>query len=610
MCGIVGVVERSQAVDRTRFTAMVRSLILRGPDQEGIRIEKNIALGHRRLSIIDTSVHARQPLENEDASVRIVYNGEIYNYRQVKSALTEKHRFVSASDTEVLVHGYEEYGADLVRHVEGMFAFCIHDRTREQLFLARDHFGKKPLYYYLDDERFVFASELKAMLAYPPLKKRLSVDDRAVTQFLFYGYIPSPGSIFSQIRKVPPSTAFTFDIASWRIQDMNVYWEPGAIAVNRRISMDDTVAQTETLIDAAVQKRLMADVPLGVFLSGGIDSSIVTASLARHTDKVNAFTVSYRNAPEADESAYADYAAKRLGIPLDHCYLEGAAVKPAFEAMLDYLDEPLADAAVIPLYYVAQYAKKHITVALSGDGGDELFGGYEKHRAQVFIERLSFLRWLASAAAFLFPKDNVYRKFFTMLRYPFPVRQFIFGSGGLLPADAARLLGHTIDIRSVFREAFAWFEECKGHDILNRSLYLDCRLQLPDWYLVKGDRATMAASLEMRNPLLDKDLAEFVFSLPGSMKVNDGTSKYIIKRIAEKIFGRDFAYRPKRGFGVPLDRWIRSELSDLFKQHTGTGRFSNAYARVLYDEHCSGRADHRFTLLRILQLNVWAGKYE
>lgn len=356
----------------------------------------------------------------------------------------------------------------------------------------------------------------------------------------------------------------------------------------------------------------MSDVPLGVFLSGGVDSSLVTAMLSQVSQNVNAFTVCYKNSPEADESAYAERVAKKLGVNYHLCYFEDALVKENFIEILDYLDEPMADAAIIPLYYVAKFARDKITVALSGDGGDEIFGGYGKYQAQKAIENYRLFLPFASAAKFLLPRGSSYYKLLDCVRLPFAARQFIFGSGSLLAGEAGRLLkSGSIDINKVFEEAIKYADEFRQNDVINKALYLDCKIQLPDWYLVKGDRATMAVSLEMRNPLLDKSLAEYAFTLPGSWKIRAGQTKYITKKIAEKYIDRDILYRQKSGFGVPLDKWIRNELKDLFGEylHKDNGYFNMAYVKELHDAHMSGRADNRFKLLRIFSFNYWKEKY-
>ncbi|OGR97381.1 MAG: asparagine synthase (glutamine-hydrolyzing) [Elusimicrobia bacterium RBG_16_66_12] len=599
-------------MDRGQFLTMLATLDKRGPDQFGCSVVDNIALGHRRLSIIDLSEAGKQPMYSEDGSVGLVLNGEIYNYQELKKELHDKYRWKSKTDTEVLLHGYEEYGPAIVDRIEGMFAFAVLDMRRKVVTLARDHFGKKPLYYYLDDEIFCFASEMKALLKNAEIKSRVRVDRLSLAKYLFYGYIPSPNTICDKIRKLEPSTVVQFRLPEWRLEAKRSFWKLEDVRVNAGLGEGEILEKSEDLIRKAVKKRLMADVPLGVFLSGGVDSSLVTAYLSQCAPRTRAFNVCYDNHPELDESRHAQTVARKLGVPLHSCHFEDSAAEENFLGILDYMDEPMADAAIVPLYFVSKFAREEITVVLSGDGGDELFGGYEKYRAQKFIETYSSLKPLADLLKPLLPRGGPYYKLLDAFGLDFAARQFIFGGGGFLVEDARELLNQRLPgLGLVFEEAIRYSGAFRQEDVVNKSLYLDCRIQLPDWYLVKGDRATMSASLEMRNPLLDKDLAEFAFSLSGNWKIRGRESKYILKRLAEKCVGRETVYRSKKGFGLPLAAWIRSELRQLFGDHLGIGNdyFDSKYVMRLYEEHMAGR-NHMFELLRILNFNFFLRKYE
>jgi asparagine synthase (glutamine-hydrolysing) len=611
MCGILGQVNRKEAVNRVLFSAMLDTLKKRGPDQSGDFFVGNVALGQRRLSIIDLSQAGKQPMFNEDGSVAIIFNGEIYNYQAVKKELEDDHRWKSKSDTEVLLHGYEEFGQKIVEKIEGMFAFAIYDQKNNLLTLARDHFGKKPLYYYLDEEIFCFASELKAIVKNPQIKQKLKIDELSLAKYLFYGYIPSPNSIFDRIKKLEPATAFQFDLKNWKVINKYNFWKLEDIKISKNYTEDEILNKTEELIKKSVEKRLMSDVPLGVFLSGGVDSSLITKYLSEYSPNVNSFTVCYRNSKEADESEYAKRVASKLGINYNLCYFEDRLVRENFLEILDYLDEPMADAAIIPLYFVSKFAKDKITVVLSGDGGDELFGGYDKYKAQKFIEDFGFLSFLSGLGSKFIPQKSPYYKLLRSFSLDFSARQFIFGSGSFLPEEAGKLLKRPIKLDLVFEEAQKYKNAFTQKDAINKSLFLDCKIQLPDWYLVKGDRATMATSLEMRNPLLDRDLAEFAFSLSGSWKIRHGEQKYVLKKLASQYFDHDLIYRKKSGFGVPLDKWIRHELKDLFQEYLlqDNGFFDLGYVKLMHDEHMSGKADHRFRLLRIFNFNYWFKKY-
>ncbi|MFH1048213.1 MAG: asparagine synthase (glutamine-hydrolyzing) [Patescibacteria group bacterium] len=612
MCGILGQISRSGSVGQEMFLEMLETLSKRGPNQKGHFFDNNIALGHRRLSVIDLSESGKQPMSNENENITIVFNGEIYNYKEFKKNLKQNHIWKSKTDTEVLIHGYEDYGQDVVKKIEGMFAFAIYEKDKQLITLARDHFGKKPLYYYLDENVFCFASEIKAIIKNKEIKKKLKIDRLSLTKYLFYGYIPSPNSIFDKIKKLEPSTVIQFDIKNWKLVNKHQYWNLEDTKLNNDISETEILEKSEELIKKAVEKRLMSDVPLGIFLSGGVDSSLIASYLSKYSSQASSFTVCYKDYPEADESGYAERVAKKLGINHNVCYFENKLVQESFLEIMDYLDQPIADAAIIPLYFISKYAKNKITVALSGDGGDEIFGGYSKYKAQKFIEDHKYANFLVNIAKPFINGNNPYYKLFEAYNLNFSARQFIFGSGSFLADEASQLLNNsTINLNEIFEEAASYEKMFKQNDIINKSLFLDCKIQLPDWYLMKADRATMAASLEVRSPLLDKELAEFVFSLNGGWKIKNGEYKYILKKLASRYVDRDIIYRNKKGFGVPLCGWIRNELKDLFKEYLFLENefFNKKYIEKIYLEHMSEKADNSFKLLRIFNFNYWYKKY-
>lgn len=612
MCGIFGRVNRHEEINKDLFFTQLNTLTKRGPDTFGTESWGRVALGHRRLSIIDLSDNGNQPMFNESRNLAVVFNGEIYNYKTVLDKLTGTHMLTSVSDTEVLLHGYEEYGSRLVNVIEGMFAFCIYDSVKEQLFLARDHFGKKPLYYYLDENVFMFASEIKAIVADPYIKERIEVDNNSLVKFLYYGYIPSPNTVFKQIHKLQPSHSIIFDIATWRLIDDNVFWEPQNITI-KDYSDENIVSTLDDLVDKAVTMRLVADVPVGIFLSGGIDSSIVAHYVSKHTSNLTSYTVCYEDNEDIDESEYARFVAERCGFKHNLIDFAAGSVLSTFREIYNYLDEPLADSAVVPLYFISKESRKDLTVVLGGDGGDELFAGYPKYAAQKFIDSNS---WANKIAPYLskVPLSSNYKRLLSAFNYNFAIRQFIFGSGGFLPEETGGLLSKEVVQQSLFQtfdDAVNYDSEYRHDDSVNRGSYLDCRLQLPDWYLVKSDRATMANSQEMRSPLLDKSLAEFAFSIHGDSKIKNGVSKYFLKKLAEKYYPKKFVYRKKRGFGVPMDKWIRSELKELFYDVCleDTNFFNREYVNNLLELHIKEKENNSFKLLRIFSINYILGKH-
>ncbi|RKZ58338.1 MAG: asparagine synthase (glutamine-hydrolyzing) [Candidatus Parabeggiatoa sp. nov. 3] len=609
MCGILGQINRSEKVDAGSFSAMLETLASRGPDQTGVHIEDNLALGHKRLSIIETSEVGKQPFYSQDKKVILIFNGEIYNYKTLRKKLA--YRCQTKTDTEVLLNAYLAYGQKATEHIEGMFSYAVFDKRTQLITLARDHFGKKPLYYYLDDNLFCFASEIKALLLNPYLRKRLEISQSSLIKYLFYGYIPSPNSIFTHINKLEPATTFQFDIQQWQIKNKFRYWQLEKIQPVINLSDNDILATTEELFDQAVSKRLMADVPLGLFLSGGVDSTLVASKIAKYAPNSQAFTVRYKDYQKIDESHYAKRVANQLGLNFQAGDFENSLVFDNFVEILDYLDEPMADIAIVPLYFIAKFARDKITVVLSGDGGDELFGGYSKYQAQAFIENHAYLGYFAAIAKRVFSKSSPFYKLFDSYQLSFAARQFIFGSGSFAPNEVAMLLNKQINLDQVFEEALDYAGKCGNLDALNKSMFLDCAIQLPDWYCVKGDRATMAASMEMRCPFLDKALAEFAFSLAGKHKIKSREGKLILKNIASKHVDRDIIYRAKRGFVVPFDHWIKNELKALFAEYLflDNGYFENTMVQSLFQDHLAGKADNQFKLLRIFNFNYWYEKY-
>lgn len=627
MCGITTLVRRDGDIDRELLRQLTWLLHHRGPDEEGFYFEDRVALGHQRLSIIDLK-SGRQPLFNEDGTIGIVFNGEIYDYRNHKAALEDKgHLFKTQADTEVLVHLFEEYNYRLSEHIEGMFAFSIYDKRNKTVTISRDHFGKKPIFFYLDDLIFAVASEVKALLKIPEILSNISIDHGSLTKYLFYGYIPSPYTIFDKIRKLEPSTTMQFKIDEWQVVRKYNYWDllrEGMISED--VCEEEILDRLDHLITEAVKKRLMADVPLGAFLSGGVDSSLMCAVAKKLKQDLQTFTVSY-SYREIDESDYAKAVAGHIGAKSNLCNFGKDDVVDTFKEVLDFMDEPVADAAIIPTYFISKFAAKHVKVVLSGDGGDELFGGYPKYNAQIVAERIhnvlprsaiSMIDRIGSPILRAMPltggkRDNL-TKFISTMKYDFSARNFLWGSGSFLPEEIVQLLDlDNLDVRAVFQDAIACEQGFNQDDILNKALYLDCKIQLPDWYLTKTDRASMANSLEMRNPFLDKALAEFAFSIPGRYKIKDGQNKYLLKKLASNYVPRTVIYREKRGFGVPLNHWIRGGLKELFfdglNGEVSRAFFNKDYLMSIWNDHISEKEDNSFKLLRIINFVYFCNSY-
>ena len=618
MCGILGFVDRSFHLTKNEGDFALNSLQSRGPDSTSSTFKKNekfcYYLGHKRLSIIDLSSAGNQPMMTNDGRYTLVYNGEIYNFLELKKKLTSKGvYFKGTSDSEVLLQAFALWGSEIAAELSGMFAYGIFDAQDACFHLARDHFGKKPVYYFISNDIFAFASEQKALLALRPIRDIVTVDSTSLTKYLYYGYVPAPHGIFKQIKKLEPATSLKFNVREWCIEGPTRFWKLSAntmMEFNSR-SERENVEHLEFLIDEAVSRRVNSDVPLGLFLSGGLDSSLIARSLARHSKEFKVMNVRYPDSPEINEDNEARYVTENLGLDLSVVSLDGRGVSESFTEILDYLDEPMADIAIVPLYHLSKIARETITVALTGDGGDEVFGGYPKYRAQALIESLGLLRRLGTPLRHLFRSDSPYFKFFSSLSMNFVERQFIFGSGGFLPNEVFSLTGQKQDLNEVFLDATQVNEASTFEDPVNQSMYLDCRIQLPEWYLVKSDRATMAASLEARSPFLDKDIVEYAFSLHGRWKIKNGEGKYLLKKVAERYFNRDFVYRQKKGFAVPLSKWINSEHKELFSEYLfrKSEYFSYPMVKRLYDDHVSGRVRNEFKLYRVFAFNYWRERY-
>ncbi|RMG06510.1 MAG: asparagine synthase (glutamine-hydrolyzing) [Planctomycetota bacterium] len=628
MCGIAGIVWQDPARpgDGEGVLAMARALAHRGPDGEGVEVLGPAALGHRRLAVIDLSEAARQPLSNEDGSVWTVFNGEVYNFAALREELEARgHRFRSRTDSEVIVHLYEELGAGLVERLRGMFAFALWDAREQRLLLARDRAGQKPLHYALDAEALRFASEPAALFAAggapPP-----APDAEAICLYLHYGWVPAPRSAFAGVRKLPPA-----HLLEWRPggpASLRRYWTPSYGPKHDASSARARAALVEELgvrVDEAVRSRLVADVPVGAFLSGGIDSGLVVASMARaRAEPVRTFTIGFEQAAY-DESELAEATARHCGT--DH---RRRVVRPdALELLprlLRHYGEPFADSSALPTYRVSELAREDVTVVLSGDGGDELLAGYLRYGASVLAGLLDF--WPASLRQALgaqaerlpelgWPRDPLrYLKRFLAAGGRDPARRAAEWTMIVKPALARRLLQPEVlatlrglDPTDVYAERYAAAPgaTCPGE----RVLWADFCLYLPDDILTKVDVASMSHSLEARAPLLDHRLVEWILRLPWSLKIRRGEQKWIARRLAERRLPRAVARGGKYGFSVPLDAWFRGPLLPLFRETVlAPDARVRAWVRPvvveeLLQQHLARRARWEYPLWAILWLELW-----
>ena len=605
-----------EQVDGAQVHRMCQSIVHRGPDDEGIYTQGPVGLGMRRLSIIDLS-GGHQPIHNEDKSIWIVYNGEIYNFPELRRGLEQRgHKFYTHTDTEIIVHLYEELGADCVKKLRGMFAIALYDERRQSLLLARDRLGKKPLHYAVHQGRLLFGSEIKTMLTVAP--ELAEVNPEGLLQYFYFGYIPDPHTAFRRIHKLPPGHLMEYRNGRTSIRE---FWDLPEYGTQAAMSEEDCLEELERRLEEAVRIRLISDVPLGALLSGGVDSSIIVALMARVTSQpVKTFSIGFE-AEKFNEAEYARLVAERFGT--DHHEL---ILNPNLEETLTFLsgmlEEPFGDSSMLPTYYVSRMARQHVTVALSGDGGDELFAGYDRYL--VAMERRKFDRipnWLGRIY-----RDQVHHR----------VPAGMYGKNLAWNASLAARDRYLDDVsylpvlhreRSLFSKDFLraaehlpnpleqwqhYYDHAPAKDPLSRLLYLDTKTYLTADILAKVDRMSMATSLEVRVPMLDHEFVEWVAGLPVDWKFRTGTRKFILKKLAERLgIPPALLHRRKQGFQLPLVEWMRDSMKDqylrvLLEERTlQRGYFKPDAVRALIDEHTRGRRNRSGILWRMLVLELW-----
>jgi len=624
MCGICGQINReySHPVDLADIKRMCDAIVHRGPDDEGQHVRDNVGLGMRRLSIIDLTTGS-QPIYNEDGSIVIVFNGEIYNHNELRRELIAKgHIFKTKADTEAIVHAYEEYGVDCPTKLNGMFAFAIWDSRKKQLFLARDRIGIKPLYYYVDKNRIVFGSELKSILQIRDVPR--SVNPKALDNFLTFEYIASPLSIFEKIYKLPPAHWLLYRDGQVRIEK---YWQLQYRASSK--TEDELAEEFLYLFQDAVKLRLMSDVPLGSFLSGGLDSSSIVAMMRRSApNSVKTFSIGFDDATY-NELPYARTIANYFKTEHHEEFITPNVVSLT-EKIFHQLDEPFGDFSVFPTYLVSQMARKHVTVVLSGDGGDELFAGYDTYIADRIARQYQklpgFLRngFINPIVNLLPPTDkkkgliNRARRFVEGTKLPAHlqhVRWMIF----LQEAEKNWL--YSQDLKSALSDhnPYAFIEEkfasLASNDPLDQQEYVDITTYLVDDILVKVDRMSMAVSLEARVPFLDHRFVEFAASVPPEMRLRGKRTKYLLKKAMTGILPDSIINRGKEGFSIPIKNWMKKELKPMMIEALSesslkkTGFFQPSYVKKLIKEHLDGKENHSHRLWALMMFQMWHEVY-
>jgi asparagine synthase (glutamine-hydrolysing) len=617
MCGIAGFISKENtnaAESESRLDAMCKIITHRGPDEQGMTVQGRAALGMRRLSIIDLA-GGQQPIFNEDDSMFIVFNGEIYNFLELREDLLKRsYKFKTHSDTETILHAYEEYGENCVDHLRGMFAFAIWNKRDESLFIARDRVGKKPLFYSLINGNFVFGSELKVLLEHGEISKE--IDYSALDSYLTFGYVPEEFCIFKDVKKLLPGHSLTFKNGK---VETRKYWDFNYIKPVEIKSEAQYIERLREEITDAVKVRLISEVPLGAFLSGGVDSSTIVATMAKLSQKpVKTFSIGF-NEDSFNELKYARVAAKHFNTE-HHEFVVTPDLVEIVDELVWHFDEPFADSSALPTYMVSKMARDYVTVVLSGDGGDELFAGYTRYvtdkKRSGFANLPNFVRKGVQAVSENLPHSAKGRNYLynasldSIDRYIDSVSHFNkLRRKSLYNKDFLANLNGSFGTAETIFQQFA--ESVETGNPIDNLLYLDSKTYLPADILVKVDRMTMATSLEARGPLLDHKLIEYVVGMPTELKLKGLETKYIFKKAMEGIVPHEILYREKQGFGVPINEWINSQLKEKIHETLSDSRtiqrgyFDKKYIETLLDEHHCNRRDHSHSLWILWMLELW-----
>lgn len=621
MCGIVGKYnfQKNIPVDEDLIRKMCSQITHRGPDDEGVYVKESIGLGMRRLSIIDLK-GGNQPIFNEDKTIVIVYNGETYNFVELREVLEKKgHQFYTATDTEVLVHAYEEYGINFIKDIRGMFALSLWDGRKKRLILARDRMGQKPLYYREKDGTLWFCSEIKSMLMDPSIER--IPDIKSLDYYLTFNYIPAPRTIFEGIKKLPPATMLICENGQTRIEK---YWTLDN-SISNTMDENEYADHLYELLSESVKMRLISDVPLGAFLSGGIDSSIIVGLMAEHSSlPVKTFSIGFSE-EEFSELEYARVIAKRFSTD-HHEYIVTSDVKDLIPKLIWYFNEPVGDSSAIPTYYVSKMTRQSVTVALSGDGADEQFCGYGKYPIiQNIISKNSLngrLRSLVGKVILnkdldFLSVDSIFKRIQKSIGYRFSPpkdRDFMWISH-FNSSFKNKLYSAEIKDNIQKQQARAFYksktDQSPNKDILSQIMFADLTGYLPDDLLVKVDIASMANSLEVRSPFLDHKFVEFAVAIPNSLKLRHGETKYILKKAFARLLPDEVLERKKMGFSIPIDKWFRHDLREFsYETLLDCNKeikdyFDQKFLKHMLDAHCSGVANYGTKLWLLINFALW-----
>jgi len=616
MCGICGF----NFEDKKLLTSMADEIKHRGPNAAGYFTDKGISLGSRRLSIIDLSKAGNQPIYNEDKSIALVYNGEIFNFQGLRQKLIEKgHSFKSNTDSEVIVHAYEEYGVDCLKYFNGFWGFALYDSKKKILFISRDRLGLKPLYYYYDGKKFVFASEIKAILKYAALKRAINLD--ALSYFLTYRYIPSDMTIFNGISKLKPAHYALLDLKTGKLK-INKYWEMSFDETGKKDS--EIEKEIIALLKDSVEKRLISDVPLGAYLSGGIDSSSIVAMMKNFSDEINTYSLAFEHDKIGNELEHAKKVSELFGTRHKEITINADIIKDLGKIVW-HLDEPMSDPAAVPVYYLSKEAKKSVTVILTGDGADELFAGYDQYKFLSMGYKMRFLpkpiKRIIPNSARLIPKALLNK----IYKYSSATGSQMFDRLGKMIIDVnnnkAKAYADVVGIfddeekQSLLKFKFDYhYDEINKNffskgDFIKQLTYFDVKNYLAEDLLMKPDKMCMAHGIEARVPYLDYRLVEYSFSIPSSLKLRNNTTKYILKKALRNYLPKEVLHRKKQPFHMPLDEWFSRGLKDYFfellNEPINSKLFDKNYIKKIFDNYNNSKLYYGRQLWSLGIFNIW-----
>ena len=618
MCGISGILNRKSCspVTKQLVSTMNDQMVHRGPDADGVFVEGNIGLGHRRLKIIDLAGGV-QPMFSADRQIVTVFNGEIYNFKELKKQLEVKgHQFSTHSDTEIIISAYLEYGDECVNYFNGMFGIAIYDKSNQKLLIFRDRLGIKPVYYFIDEDRFIFSSEIKPILSVLPGTRDIRLD--SLDFYMSVGYVPGSDTLFEGIKKLPAGHSLCFQNNRYSI---NKYWDlPDKPQAN--ISFNDAQEGLESLLQKSVKYRLASDVPLGAFLSGGLDSSIIVGLMDQLSDtQIKTFSVGYKDDPKTSELEFAKIVARHFNTEHHEFILESGNFFDSIDTLLEHTEEPIIESAAVALFQLSKLAKEHVTVILSGEGADEILAGYPLHQIMPTVEKIhGMVRYLPdpikSLGSYLVKNNEKLSKYWDWSKLPYESRYQSI-SNDITHSLKTNLYSDPqmfpLSTTSDYYQGL-YQRQTNGSD-LQKMIYTDIKSWLPDDLLLKADKMTMAASLELRVPFLDHELVEFATSLPDEYRINNKQGKYLLKRFAEGLLPNEIIYRKKRGFPVPIQSWFKNDLYEqtaeilLDPSTLQRGYFNSRYVENILARHRKGKEDHSRRIFSLLNLEMWHRKY-